>query len=45
MVYGTSAHALIQRGKLQKWMKHFLVHGAAGGVGLSCRRNWQSNGR
>jgi|TARA_B110000438_G_scaffold586_1_gene616 NADPH2:quinone reductase len=34
MVYGTSAHALIQRGKLQKG-ETLLVHGAAGGVGLA----------
>jgi NADPH2:quinone reductase len=34
MVYGTSAHALIQRGKLKKG-ETLLVHGAAGGVGLA----------
>ena len=34
MVYGTSAHALIQRGKL-KANETLLVHGAAGGVGLA----------
>ena len=34
MVYGTSAHALIQRGKLKK-NETLLVHGAAGGVGLA----------
>ena len=34
MVYGTSAHALIQRGKLKK-DETLLVHGAAGGVGLA----------
>ena len=34
MVYGTSAHALIQRGKL-KAGETLLVHGAAGGVGLA----------
>ena len=34
MVYGTSAHALIQRGKLKK-EETLLVHGAAGGVGLA----------
>jgi len=34
LTYGTTAHALIQRGKLQpgEWL---LVHGASGGVGLS----------
>ena len=34
MAYGTSAHALIQRGKLKK-NETLLVHGAAGGVGLA----------
>jgi len=34
MAYGTSAHALIQRGKLKK-QETLLVHGAAGGVGLA----------
>ena len=34
MVYGTSSHALIQRGKLKKG-ETLLVHGAAGGVGLA----------
>jgi NADPH2:quinone reductase len=34
MVYGTSAHALIQRGKLKNG-ETLLVHGAAGGVGLA----------
>ncbi len=34
MAYGTSAHALIQRGKLQE-NETLLVHGAAGGVGLA----------
>ncbi|MBR72141.1 MAG: NADPH:quinone oxidoreductase [Rhodospirillaceae bacterium] len=34
MVYGTSAHALIQRAKLRKG-ETLLVHGAAGGVGLA----------
>ena len=34
MVYGTTAHALIQRGKLKNG-ETLLVHGAAGGVGLA----------
>ena len=34
MVYGTSAHALIQRAKLKPG-ETLLVHGAAGGVGLA----------
>lgn len=34
MTYGTSAYALVDRGKLQAG-ESLLVHGAAGGVGLS----------
>ena len=34
LTYGTTAHALIQRGKLKK-DEYLLVHGAAGGVGLA----------
>ncbi len=34
LTYGTTAHALIQRGKLIE-NEYLLVHGAAGGVGLA----------